>query len=230
MRPGAEVIQREAAAPVSLRCGDRQDLLGGGREVAMGVEALLRVKLTGDVREERERGDQLRRVDRRAHDGIESPSSPRLIRDFIGDWFGTPLGRWTAIARFYQFLADLLEAELTPASALRLAGFAAGSPRLKRAASRMANEISAGGGGLPLPYQRTRTATALYALYSDLPLAARVRLLREVSSGHAERGRVVLSWTRGVVEPISILLIGLMVGWVVVGLFLPMLFLVQGLS
>ena len=53
---------------------------------------------------------------------------PRVIREFVGDWFGTPLGRWTAIARFYQFLADLLEAELEPAHALRLAGYCGGEP------------------------------------------------------------------------------------------------------
>jgi len=155
---------------------------------------------------------------------------PRSIREFVGDWFGTPLARWTAIARFYQFLADLLEAELAPASALRLAGFATGSPRLKRAACRMAAEISVGGEVLPQAYQRSRTVTALHALRTDLPGPSRVRLLREVSASHAERGRILLSWTRGIIEPISILLIGLMVGWVVVGLFLPMLILIQGLS
>jgi type II secretory pathway component PulF len=155
---------------------------------------------------------------------------PRAIREFVGDWFGTPLGRWTAIARFYQFLADLLEAELEPAHALRLAGYAAGSQRLKRATWRMASEIGAGGEVLPQPYQRTRTVTALHALRSDLPLASRVRLLREVSTGHAERARVLLSWTRGIIEPISILFIGLLVAWVVVALFLPLFSLIQGLA
>ncbi len=155
---------------------------------------------------------------------------PVFFREYVGDRLGTPLGRWTAIARFYQFLADLLEAELEPASALRLAGFATGSPRLKRAAWRMAGEISAGGDVLPQAYQRTRTVTAFHALRSDLPLASRVRLLREVSGGHAERARILLSWTRGVIEPISIMLIGLLVGWVVVGLFLPLFSLIQGLT
>jgi type II secretory pathway component PulF len=155
---------------------------------------------------------------------------PRVIRDFLGDWFGTPLGRWTAIARFYQFLADLLEAELEPAQALLLAGFATGSPRLKRAAWRMAGEMSAGGEVLQQPYERTRTITALHALRSDLPLVSRVRLLREVSRGHAERASVLLSWTRGIIEPLSLLFIGLLVACVVVALFLPLFSLIQGLS
>ncbi|HMC11201.1 MAG TPA: type II secretion system F family protein, partial [Pirellulaceae bacterium] len=37
---------------------------------------------------------------------------PLAVRERLGDRFGTPLGRSTAIAQFSQFLADLLEAEL----------------------------------------------------------------------------------------------------------------------
>jgi type IV pilus assembly protein PilC len=60
--------------------------------------------------------------------------------------------------------------------------------------------------------------------------AARIRLLREVGHCHAERARTRLSWTRGLMEPLAICAIALVVGFTVLGLFLPLIALVQGLA
>ena len=155
---------------------------------------------------------------------------PLAVRERLGDRFGTPLGRSTAIAQFSQFLADLLEAELESPSALRLAGLASGSPRLKRAASRLASQMETRGDIDQPSYRLPLTATVLHALRAELPTTSRVRLLRELSCCHAERARVLLSWTRGIFEPIFILLVGLVVGTTVIALFLPLLSLIQGLS
>lgn len=147
---------------------------------------------------------------------------PAGLRNWLSDRFGKPLGRSTAIAQFSHYLADLLEAGFAPALALRLAGSAAESPRLKRAAWRAAGEIEAGNIS-GLANRRILTASVLNAVEADLPSRSRVTLLRELSRCHGERASLLLSWTRGVVEPLAIVLVGLIVGVVVIGLFLPLL-------
>jgi type II secretory pathway component PulF len=57
-----------------------------------------------------------------------------------------------------------------------------------------------------------------------------VRLLREISSCHADRIRTGLSWTSGIIEPIAILVVGCAVGFTVLALFIPLVKLVEGLS
>jgi len=154
---------------------------------------------------------------------------PEALRNWLSDRFGKPLGRATSIAQFSQYLADLLEADFAPASALRLAGGATKSPRLQRAAWRAAGVIEVGGVN-GFSNRRILTASVLHAVEADLPRRSRVTLLRELSRCHGERAMTFLSWTRGVIEPVAIVFVGLIVGVFVVGLFLPLLSLIQGLS
>jgi type II secretory pathway component PulF len=55
-------------------------------------------------------------------------------------------------------------------------------------------------------------------------------MLREISACHAERVQFGLSWSAGFVEPAAICMVGIAVGWVVIGLFLPLVNLINGLS
>lgn len=155
---------------------------------------------------------------------------PLSLTNWFGDRFGTPLGRATVLAQFSQALADLLEAQLPPASALRIAGFATQSPRLRRASWRLATDIETGGLVDAASYRRTITATLLYALRGDLPLLPRVRLIRELGAAYSDKAERSLSWTRGIIEPLAIFVVGLIVGIVVIALFMPMFVLIQGLS
>ena len=155
---------------------------------------------------------------------------PARLQGWFGDRFGTPLGRTTAVARFAQFAADLLEAGLPAPSALRIAGYATSSMRLRRAAWRLAREIDRGP-GLVLPRHREPlTQTVLHALQAEMPPEARVRLLREVSRCHAGRAALRLSWTGGLIEPIAICVVGVVVGGTVLALFMPLILLIEGLS
>lgn len=154
---------------------------------------------------------------------------PEWLRNWLNDRFGKPLGRSTAIAQFSQYLADLLEADFPPASALRLAGSAAESPRLKRAAWRAAGEIDVGGIS-EFANRRILTSSVLNAVEADMPMRSRVTLLRELSRCHGERAALLMSWTRGVIEPVSIILVGFVVGMSVIGLFLPLLTVLQSFS
>jgi type IV pilus assembly protein PilC len=155
---------------------------------------------------------------------------PLRVRQWLGDHLGLWIGRTAAIARFAQFTADLLEAELGMPHALRLAGIATANAPGRRAAWRVAAELEA---GRPFSEPRARwvlTPTILFAVRSDMPTAARIRLLGEISAAHASRGQLRWSWARGVVEPLAILLIGLVVGATVLALFLPLIGLMQGLA
>jgi type II secretory pathway component PulF len=155
---------------------------------------------------------------------------PQAVREWFGDRFGTLLGRSTALARFSQFLADLLEAEFDIPTALRIAGFATDSPRIRRAARRLASDLAAGGGMTLHAYRPFLSATVIHVLRADLPTGSRVRLLAEISSCHADRGSRHLSWTHGVVQPLAICVVALVVGATVIALFLPLISLIQGLS
>jgi type IV pilus assembly protein PilC len=155
---------------------------------------------------------------------------PQSFRCWISDRFGMPFRRSTALARLTRFTADLLEAELDIPSALRIAGFTTNGSRLGRAAWRLAGEIESGNPPKQPNHQRPLTATVLHALRSDLSTASRIRLLREISSSYAERARIRLSWTQGIIEPLAIGVIGGVVGGAVVALFLPLVTLVQVLT
>ncbi len=155
---------------------------------------------------------------------------PASVRNWCGDHWPFRFGRATALARLSQFTADLLEAQLDPPQALRLAGLATGNAPLRRAAQRAAEDAEAGSPFANSSARRQLTATILHALAQDSAPEARIQLLREISAGYAERARKRLSWTRGIIEPLAICAIGFVVGATVIALFLPLVTLVQGLA
>jgi type IV pilus assembly protein PilC len=155
---------------------------------------------------------------------------PESAFAWAGGWFHAPFGRRTAIARFARFVADLLESGVSVPDSLRIAGFTVKQSRLRQAAWQMANDVESTGGFSQRAYQRPLTASVAYALAADAPQRTRVRLLREISNCHAERVRIGLSWTTGVVEPLAIVVVGIAVGCTVLGLFLPLVSLINGLS
>ncbi|WP_425614071.1 type II secretion system F family protein [Anatilimnocola sp. NA78] len=155
---------------------------------------------------------------------------PTRSREWLEDTASRFGGRSNRVARLAQFTADLLEAELAPAPALRLASLATGSKSTARAALRFSQSLAGRSEQAVAKNSRLLTRTVRHALATPMPNAARVRLLREVSLNHSERTRHRLSWTQGIVEPLAIFAIGLMVGVTVLALFMPLINLVSGLS
>lgn len=154
---------------------------------------------------------------------------PSGLRQWFGDRFGSLLSRSAALARFTRFTADLLDAELPAGSAVRIAGAAARSQRLSRAATRLARALERGQQDLPTRC-RAIPVTVVHAVTALGGTATGSRLLRELSQAYAERGLSRTSWSRGIVEPLAIVLVGLLVGGVVIALFMPLISLTQGLS
>lgn len=154
-----------------------------------------------------------------------------LLASIVGLFlWNRPFTRRATLARFSRFLADLLEAGIATPDALRLAGYTVEQWRTRHAAWQLANDLEATGSFSTQAYCRPLSAAVVHALTPGTPASARLRLLRELSSCHAERLRVGLSWTSGILEPVAIALVGLIVGLTVIGLFLPLVRLVEGLS
>jgi type IV pilus assembly protein PilC len=155
---------------------------------------------------------------------------PVAVAQWLRDWIRPPFSRRTMIARFARFLADLLEAGVSIPDALRIAGFTIEPKHARRAAWQLARDLEGTGGFSQNKYRRPLSSLVAFALTPEMPPDSRIRLLREASSCHAERVRVGLSWATGFIEPLAIMLVGFVVGCVVLGLFLPLVRLVEGLS
>jgi type IV pilus assembly protein PilC len=155
-------------------------------------------------------------------------SLPAAKRSSLADRINWPFGRRTAVARFARFTADLLEGGLGLPESIRIAGHTTHKSALRATASQLAPETSAGRAQRPEPH--ALTAALLYALRADIATPARIHLLREISNCHAAKARFRLSWTRGCIEPLSICVVGALVGVIVLAIFLPLFKLIEGLS
>ncbi len=153
--------------------------------------------------------------------------APGRPSTFFGRLF---YGRTSAVARLSQFTADLLEAGLSVPDALQVAGLLTRRKRYRYAFWRLADEQKSGTNEPQNFVAPPRLATIVYALRTDLTTETRVRLLREITETNLEKSRRRLSWTRGFIEPLSIVVIGILVGLVVISLFLPLIRLVDGLA
>lgn len=155
---------------------------------------------------------------------------PRSVVAWLSDWIRPPFGQRAAIARLARFLADLLEAGLAPPDALRIAGHCVQRARIRRAATSLANDLESGAARRHRGQWSSLSASIWLALTADMPAQSRINLLREISASQAERVRVGLSWANGLIEPAAICLVGIAVGLVVIGLFLPLVKLINGLA
>lgn len=142
--------------------------------------------------------------------------------------FGRLFGRSTALAQFTRFTADLMAAGIDAPQSLRIASSANRRARLRKAGWQLADRLEAGApvGKFAVP---AIPETMIHALQSDLPLAARTRLLKELSRCYADRVRNTLSWTRGILEPVAIFVVGGLVVVVVLALFVPLVDLINNL-
>src|SRR5262249_14256562 len=125
---------------------------------------------------------------------------------------------------------DLLEAGLSVPETLQVAAQLASKKRLRDALGALGDQLRQNAKAPIHVRAPSRMATVFHAMRADLPTASRIRLLREVSQSYTEKARLRLSWTRGIIEPAAILLIGVIVAIVVFSLFLPLIKLIDGLA
>jgi type IV pilus assembly protein PilC len=103
-------------------------------------------------------------------------------------------------------------------------------PSLRTAGWQLARALETDAAGIPYHSARRLTATAIHALRTPIPLSARVAILKELSLIYARRAERKLSWTRGIFEPLAIMVVGLIVGVVVLAIFIPLIDLINNLS
>lgn len=156
---------------------------------------------------------------------------PAKWREQISRW---TLGRGRRLMLVGQLegrVADLLEAGLTPPQALRAAATSVHHPALAAQARRLADCLGASDGAFAQSGRRLLTHTFTQAMEQELADRSRIHLLRELGNAHADRVTNRLIWKQGVLfGPLAIVVVGLIVGFTVLALFLPLVRLVEGLT
>ena len=134
------------------------------------------------------------------------------------------------MASFTRRLAELIDADLPLASALRLAGRSSGSTALRYAAEELARHSEQEASQLPKAALRLPAGVVSALESAGATGKPNIRLLQELAEIYAERVRDRFDWSTGLLAPMSIALVGLVVGAVVVALLLPLVSLVSGLT
>jgi hypothetical protein len=95
-------------------------------------------------------------------------------------------------------------------------------PRLRRAADKLAQQLSASEPVSINEYWRPLSASLVHALQAEMPAAARIGLLRELTVCRADQVRQRRLRTHFIMGPLAIGFVGLVVIVTVLGLFLPL--------
>jgi type II secretory pathway component PulF len=149
-----------------------------------------------------------------------------LLGELFGNWFG----RSTSIARFAGSTADLLAGGIEMPDALCIASRTAKGGRLRQASQRLASLLESGDVAAAERWRRPVTATVFYAVTAEMPTPARIRLLQEIATCYVDRARSRVSWSQGILGPLTIFSVGFVVAFVALSLFLPLIDLINNLS
>jgi type II secretory pathway component PulF len=114
--------------------------------------------------------------------------------------------------------------------ALRIAGRTAKGGRLRQASQYLASLLESGDVATAQRWRRPVTATVFYAITAEMPTPARIRLLHEIANCYVDRARSRVSWSQGILGPLTIFIIGFVVAFVALSLFLPLINLINILS
>ncbi|HEX5245239.1 MAG TPA: type II secretion system F family protein [Tepidisphaeraceae bacterium] len=140
-----------------------------------------------------------------------------------------PVLRFSLVARWLDAARIATEAGMDLPSAITLASDATGSPGITRDGQAMIDTINA---GRPLSGAVTRVvpttvpaAMEFAAGHHDLPTA-----LATLSDMYVRQSDLRMQMIPTAVTPLTVILIALMVGFVVAGLFSPLLSLIQGIT
>lgn len=131
-------------------------------------------------------------------------------------------------ARFTRCLADLMDAEVQIADALRISGRNTGETSLRREANRLATQMESGRTEPPVSASSRpvlpQTVTHVLRFNADPRAAAQI--LRELSWMYDQQTRNRLEWISSVSSPIFVIVLGIVVGFYVISLFLPLISLI----
>ncbi len=149
----------------------------------------------------------------------------------IGTWSMGSRGNLSAMARWVSTLAELLNFDVPLGPAIAVAGVASRKPFYRDQSQRIATWMESHSGGLTgESIARAFSPVAISALYGTADGKPSVSALRGIAGMYWERlqgrGQRDFSW----VVPVSVVIIGGFVAFVVVALLMPMVSLITSLS
>lgn len=150
---------------------------------------------------------------------------------FFGSLSTGSTGNVQAMARFTSTLAELLNIGASLQEAILIAGRSSQSTQFRHASKVLSRDI---GTSEKFRYDSTVAHNfprlVVRALEAGPNGGPSIALLRQVSAIYFDRVRLRFSWSEGFLAPLSIVGIGLCIGYVVIALFMPLISLVTSLS
>lgn len=157
-----------------------------------------------------------------------------LTNRLLGVLVSGSTGNLTAMAIFCDSLAELLSLHAPLSDALRLSGQYCRHPYFAKAADELASwsEQPAESRDIAsLPVRANRfPATLLYALQLDVGAEPSTSLLRELGRIYREQVVQRMDWIAASLPTVAMLLIGSIIGFVVIALFMPLVSMVTSLA
>lgn len=149
----------------------------------------------------------------------------------VGRLFSGSTESVKAMGRFTSTLAELLFIGAPLDRAISIAGRASQNLRFKNAAKQMATDIGTSGKfRSDSAVAHNFPALVRHALVAGPNATPSVPLLRQVATTYLDRVRHRFDWAEGLFAPLAIVGVGLIVGFIVISLFLPLISLITSLS
>ena len=136
----------------------------------------------------------------------------------------------TAMSRFTGTLAEMLSIEAPLPEALRIAGRSCKHRHFRVKAEQMADQLESEGIALHQSSVAHNFPSVMIHALSFEPHQPNVALLRELSRTYSERARARVGWSTSLIGPISLIVIGFLVGFTILALFMPLVSLVTSLT
>jgi type II secretory pathway component PulF len=136
------------------------------------------------------------------------------------------------VARFVRCLADMLESEVPVADALRISGRITGQPEIRQEANQLATQLDLRSTKhvAEQPLQRCLPQTATHVLRLNASPSATARMLRELFWMYDQETSKRLAWLSSLAGPVCVVLLGVLVGFYVVALSMPLFVLIRNIA
>lgn len=155
-----------------------------------------------------------------------------MTNRIFGPFVAGTAGNLRAMSRMAGTLAELLGLELPLASALRYAGQASGHPYFAEAATRAAEvaRVNSAEAGAAIDSSGRLPRSVVYALAAGQAGGPSVAMLRELAMIYGQIAQSRQDRLRGNLPVLGVVLLGLIIGFVVISLFMPLVSLITSLA
>ncbi len=154
-----------------------------------------------------------------------------LSTRLVGFFSGGNTANVAAMASFAGLLADLLASEVSLAESLELAGLGCGHAHFRNSALRLAQFHRRGQYRLSQsPDAHAFPQNLIEAIDPADGTPPRTSLVRELAAMYGERAIERTEWSTGFVGVIAVFAVGIVIAFMVIALFMPLVSLVSGLS